>query len=79
MEDDRKEELIGKTIFSITYLLFALRMTALFSAAALIVLLIIGKPLWLSPIIGIACFLIYRFFRIMILRLLIRLGRWGSK
>ena len=79
MEDDRKEELIGKTIFSITYLLFALRMTALFSAAALIVLLIIGKPLWLSPIIGVACFLIYRFFRIMILRLLIRLGRWGSK
>ena len=79
MDDDKKYEFIGKTVFGVTYLLFALRMTALFSAGALIVLFIIGKPLWLAPLIGIACFLIYRFFRILILRLLIRLGRWGSK
>ena len=79
MDDDKKYEFIGKTVFGVTYLLFALRMTALFSAGALIVLFIIGKPLWLAPLIGIACFLIYRFFRILILRLLIKLGRWGSK
>ena len=79
MDDDKKYEFIGKTVFGVTYLLFALRMTALFSAGALIVLFIIGKPLWLAPLIGIACFLIYRFFRILILRLLIKLGRWDNK
>ena len=77
-DDDKKYEFIGKTVFSITYLLFALRITVLFTAGALIVLFIIKKPLWLAPIIGIACFLIYRFFRVLVLRLLIRLGRWGS-
>jgi uncharacterized membrane protein len=79
MKDDRREELIGKTVFGVTYLFFALRMTALFSAVALIVLLIIGKPLWLSPLIGTACFLIYRFFRILVFRLLIGFGRWANK
>ena len=38
----------------------------------------IADPLALI-MVGIACFLIYRFFRILVLRLLIRLGRWGNK
>ena len=75
MTEDEKYEKIGKTIFSITYLLFALRMTAFFSAAAFIILLIIGKPLWIAPIAGIIAFLIWRSIRRLILRILLKLGR----
>ena len=75
MTEDEKYEKIGKTIFSITYLLFALRMTVFFSAAALIILLIIGKPLWIAPIAGVIAFLVYRSIRRLVLRILLKLGR----
>ena len=75
LTEDEKYEKIGKTIFSITYFVFALRMTVFFSAAALIILLIIGKPLWIAPIAGVIAFLIYRAARRLILRIFLRLGR----
>ncbi|MBR6702077.1 MAG: hypothetical protein IKI78_02920 [Clostridia bacterium] len=77
MTEDEKYEKIGKTVFSITYFVFALRMTVFFSAAALIILLIIHKPLWIAPVAGVAAFLVYRGIRRLILRVFLRLGREG--
>ena len=50
-------------------------MTVFFSAAALIILLIIGKPLWIAPIAGVITFLIYRAARRLLLHIFLRLGR----
>lgn len=77
--DDKKYERTGKAVFGIAYFLFALKYTAVFSLVALAILWFCGKPLWLSPVFGIAAFLIYRFFRRLILTLIIRFARWADK
>ena len=61
-DEDRKYEKIGRTVTKVTYWLFAARFILMVSIVALVVLLIIRKPLYWAPLIGIAVFLIYRFF-----------------
>ena len=61
-DEDRKYEKIGRTVTKVTYWLFAARFILTVSIVALVVLLIIQKPLYWAPVIGIAAFLIYRFF-----------------
>ena len=58
--EDEKYEAIGKTVFHLSYIFFALKFILAVSAAALAVLLLLGKPLWFAPLIGIAVFLLYR-------------------
>lgn len=78
MDDDRKNEAIGKTVLIVRYIFYALRMTVAFSLIALIILLILKKPLWLAPIIGFGVFLIYFLIRWLFFGLLIKFGRWSS-
>ena len=75
---DKKYETIGRTIWRISYLWYALRFIAVISFIALAVLYLINKPLWLAPIIGIAVFLIYRSIYRIIIGIIIRLARKAS-
>ena len=73
--EDEKYEAIGNTVFSFAYLLFALRFILIASAAALGVLYLLQKPLWIAPIFGIVSFLIYRAVYRLILRFFIGLSK----
>lgn len=73
--EDEKYEAIGNTVFSVAYLLFALRFILIASAAALGILFLLDKPLWLAPIFGIVAFLIYRAVYRLILRFFIGISR----
>ena len=74
-DEDRKYEKIGRTVTKVTYWLFAARFILTVSIIALVVLLIIQKPLYWAPIIGIAAFLIYRFFWRLIFWIFYKLSR----
>lgn len=73
--EDEKNEVIGKTVFSIAYLLYALRFILIASAVALAALFFLDLPLWLAPVAGIIIFLIYRVFYRLILRFFIGLSK----
>lgn len=75
---DKKYETIGRKIWRISYLWYALRFIAVISLIALAVLYFVNKPLWLAPIIGIAVFLVYRSVYRMIIGIMIRLARKAS-
>lgn len=70
---DEKYEALGKTIFSLTYLFFALRFILIASGIALAVLYLFHKPLWIAPLAGIGAFLVYRAFYRLLLRFFIGL------
>ncbi len=78
MEDDKKNESIGKVAFTFMYLWYTIKYTALFSLIALAVLYFLKKPLWLAPIIGFGVFVVYRLIRRLFFVLVIKFGRWGS-
>lgn len=75
MNEDRKYEKIGRTITSVTYWIFALKFIVVVSIPAAAILLIIGKPVYFAPIIGLAVFLIYRFFWRLIFWIFYKLSR----
>lgn len=74
-DEDKKYETIGRTICSISYLVYALKIVALISVIALVVLYFLHKPLWLAPVIGFVMFWIYRSIRRMIISGIIRFSR----
>ncbi len=73
--EDDKNETIGRTVFSIAYLLFALRFILIASAAAFAVLYFLDLPLWIAPIAGVIIFLVYRGFYRLILRFFIGISK----
>lgn len=70
MNENERDEKLGKAILSISQIIFAIGFIAIVSVIALVVLLILGKPLWIAPIVGVAVYLVYRLILTAILRLL---------
>ena len=70
MNENERDEKLGKAILSISQIIFAIGFIAVVSLIALVVLLILGKPLWIAPIAGVAVYLGYRLVLTAILRLL---------
>ena len=69
MEDKRqqeiKEEKIGVAIANVTWYLFAIRLILTVSVIAAVPVYLMGKPLWIAPVIGfIAYFLYLTFWRL---------------
>lgn len=79
MNGNRDNEKLGRAIFSITYWIRALEIIAGASLVALIVLLIIGKPLWIAPIVGVGVFIIRRTLISFILSRMIDLSEKADK
>ena len=70
MNENERDEKLGKAILSISQIIFAIGFIAVVSIIALVVLLILGKPLWIAPIVGVAVYFVYRLILTAILRLL---------
>ncbi len=70
MNEDERDEKLGKAILSVSQIIYAIGFIAVVSVIALVVLLIIGKPLWIAPVIGVVVYLLYRLVLTAILRLL---------
>lgn len=75
VNENQKNEKIGRVIVNITWLWFAAKFIVVTSVVAGIVLYFINKPLWIAPVIGIGAFIIYR----LIWRLIWLFIRWASK
>ena len=70
MNEDERDERLGRAILSVSQIIYAIGFIAVVSVIALVVLLIIGKPLWIAPVIGVVVYLLYRLVLTAILRLL---------
>ncbi len=70
MNEDERDEKLGKAILSVSQIIYAIGFIAVVSVIALVILLIIGKPLWIAPVIGVVVYLLYRLVLTAILRLL---------
>ncbi len=58
-EQERNEKL-GQAVVGISWFIFAAKFIVIAAVIALVVLYLIGNPLWLAPIIAIGAFAIYR-------------------
>ncbi len=70
MNEDERDEKLGEAIMSISRIIFAIGFIAVVSVIALVVLLILGKPLWIAPIAGVVVYLGYRLILTAIVNLL---------
>lgn len=75
MNEDEKNEKIGRTIVNVTWFLFAAKFIVSVTVVAGIVLYFMDKPLWIAPVIGIGAFIIYR----LVWRLVWMFIGWASK
>lgn len=72
MSDSHNDEKIGKAIVNIRWFVFAVKFIAAVTLIALVILLILGKCLWIAPLIGICVYMAYR----LMWRLVRRLIGW---
>ena len=75
MNEDERNEKLGRTVVNIRWFLFAAKIILVTTLVAGIVLYFLKKPLWIAPIIGVGVFLIYR----LIWRLIWLLITWASR
>ena len=75
MDQDERDEKLGRTIFSIAWFLFVIKFLAVATLIALAIVYILGKPLWLAPLIAVGAFIIYR----LIWRLIWKFLDWASR
>lgn len=75
LDEDKRNEKIGRTIVGLGWLIFAARFLIVVTAIALVVLYFLGRPLWLAPVIAIVIFAIYR----LCWRLIWKFIEWAGK
>ena len=79
MDDNEKRELaIGRALVILSLLRRVAVRFLICSAVALVILLIIRRPLWWAPVAGIAAALVWTVLAGLLHRLLIAFGRWGG-
>ena len=60
MNEDQRNEKIGRAVVNVTWFLFALKFIGVVTVIAGIVLYIINRPLWIAPVIGVGVFTVYK-------------------
>ncbi|MCR4738809.1 MAG: hypothetical protein K5886_00950 [Lachnospiraceae bacterium] len=60
MNEDQRNEKIGRAVVNVTWFLFALKFIGVVTVIAGIVLYIINRPLWIAPVIGVGAFVVYK-------------------
>lgn len=75
MNEDKRDEQLGRAITGIAWIFFAVKFIAVVTLIALAVLWFLGKPLWLAPVIAAGVFIVYR----LGLRLVGLFIGWSSK
>lgn len=75
MDQDERDEKLGRTIFSIAWFLFVIKFLAVATLVSLVFVYILGRPLWLASLIAVGAFIIYR----LIWRLIWKFLDWASR
>ena len=75
MNEDKKNEKIGRAIVTLGWWIFAAKFLVIVTVIAGVVIYIIGKPLWIAPVIAVVAFIVYR----IILRIVWAFIEWASK
>ena len=75
MDQDKRDEKIGRTIVTLGWWIYAAKFLIITTVIAGIVIFILGKPLWIAPLIAIGIFIIYRFIR----RLIWNFIEWAAR
>ena len=70
MSDDKRDERLGRAIFGVAWITFAIVFIAVASAVALALLWFFGGPLWLAPLIGVGAYAVFRLFWLLIWKLI---------
>ena len=72
---DKRDEKIGRAIVTLSWWIFAAKFLGAATIIAGVVIFIIGKPLWIAPVVAIILFIIYR----LIWRLIWRFIEWAGR
>ena len=75
INQDERDEKLGRVILTLNWWIFAAKFLVIVTVIAGIVLYLLGKPLWIAPIIAIGAFIIYR----VIWRLIWVFIEWASR
>ncbi len=59
-EQEKREERLGGALMYILWIVTALYRIAIVTVIALPVMWLIGKPLWIAPIIGVVAYILWR-------------------
>ena len=60
VNEDKKNEKIGRAIVNVSWFIFVAKFIIVATLVAGIVIYIMGRPLWLAPVIAVCLFIIYR-------------------
>ena len=60
MDENNRDEKIGRTVAGVAWILFAVRFLIIVSVIALPVVYFLGKPLWMAPVAALVVFIVYR-------------------
>ena len=74
-EQEKREERLGGALVGILWIITALYRIAIVTVIALPVMWLIGKPLWIAPIIGVVAYILWR----MVWRLFWKFIHWSQK
>lgn len=73
-ENKKQDEKIGRAMVTLMWIWFTIKFIGITSLLALLVLWILRKPLWLSPIIAVGLYIVYRSIRMLFVMLLAMIG-----
>ena len=57
---DKREEKIGRAIVTLSWWIFAAKFLVAATIIVGVVIFILGKPLWIAPVVAVILFIIYR-------------------
>ena len=75
MDNNDRDVKLGRAIVGIAWLVFAAKFILVATAIAFVILYLIGKPLWMAPVVGVVIFAVYR----LIWRLIWLFIEWAGK
>ena len=75
MDEDKRDEQLGRAITGIAWIFYAIKFIAVVTLLSLVACWFLKKPLWYAPVIAICIFLIYR----LGLRLVCMFIAWASR
>lgn len=74
MNEKERNEKLGRAVVGIGWIIFAAKFLIIATIAAGLIVYLMGKPLWIAPIIAVVIFIIYR----LIWGLIWKLIDWAS-
>ena len=75
MDNSKKEENLGRAVFGIAYILFAIKFLVIATVITLPIVWLLGKPLWIAPVVAVILFTLYRIIWVLFFKFV----NWSTK